>query len=212
MSLPQFTTDWFSVHIPIWKQALGPLAFQQHLCGLEIGVFEGRSICWLLENIFTHPTSRLDAVDTFEGSDEHAQMQVDLTHLYDRFLANTREYQPRLRTHRMKSTEFLRNKPLQEFETYDFIYVDGDHHASACLEDMVLSWPFLKRGGTMIIDDYGGGHGHPFHEVPKHGIDAFLHAYQTRYELVHMEYQVILKKKYWHKANARVSRNGVPRV
>lgn len=193
--MSQFTTDWFSINIPSWTKFLAALAHQPDIRGLEIGVFEGRSTCWLLENIFTHPTSSLDSVDTFEGSDEHAYLgQSVLGSLFDRFKANTAQWASRVHAHRMKSSDFLRSKT--DFETYDFIYVDGDHHSYACLEDMVLAWPFLKPNGIMIIDDYGGGHGHPFHEVPKHGVDAFLHAYTTRYDIMHLEYQVILKKKF----------------
>jgi len=32
---------------------------------LEVGVFEGRALLWLLENILTHPTARATCIDLF---------------------------------------------------------------------------------------------------------------------------------------------------
>ncbi len=36
---------------------------------LEIGVHEGRALFWVLENIFTHPTSTLTGVDLFDAGE-----------------------------------------------------------------------------------------------------------------------------------------------
>ncbi len=61
---------------------------------LEIGVFEGRSTVWLLENILTHPSSTLTYVDTFAGGAEHESQ--DLTDLESRFRANTEPHRAKL--------------------------------------------------------------------------------------------------------------------
>lgn len=66
-----FTQDWFSVNIPLWTELFGPIMGQPNLRFLEIGSFQGRSSVWLLQNVLTHPTSRLTCVDTWEGSAEH---------------------------------------------------------------------------------------------------------------------------------------------
>jgi predicted O-methyltransferase YrrM len=192
----RFTSDWFSNNIPKWTVLLAHLKGKPNIRGLEIGVFQGRSTCWLADHIFTDATARLDAVDTFEGSEEHAASiaQEELSSLYDTFLHNTREFGERVRAHRMRSSAFLRRQADEAY--YDFIYVDGDHHSYACLEDMVLAWPLLKPGGIMIIDDYGGGEQQTSpHEIPRYGVDAFLHAYTTLYEVVDMGYQMVLRKK-----------------
>ncbi len=39
---------------------------------LEIGCFEGRATVWMLTNVLTHPTCRIDVIDTFAGSPELA--------------------------------------------------------------------------------------------------------------------------------------------
>lgn len=48
------------------------------------------------------------------------------------------------------SHNFLTKQPD---ETFDFIYVDGDHRYESCLNDLQLSWQKLKSGGILAIDD-----------------------------------------------------------
>ena len=58
-----FTVDWFTGYIPAWKNVFAATKVPENI--LEIGSFEGRSTCWLLENTQAHVT----CVDTWEGSD-----------------------------------------------------------------------------------------------------------------------------------------------
>ena len=165
---------------------------QGNVRGLEIGAFEGLSTCWLMDHVFTNPTSHLDVVDTFQGSTEHKGLGVDTSHLYETFLANTSEFKDHMSSFRMTSQHFLLHccRPM-----YDFIYVDGDHHAWSCLEDMVLSWSRLKVYGIMIIDDYGGGEpGSRGSELVKTAVDGFMASYESKYNILHKKYQVILQK------------------
>ena len=60
-----FTTDWFTTHIRLWKKVLADFKNKPNIHYLEIGVFEGRSLIWMLENILTHPTSKATALDIF---------------------------------------------------------------------------------------------------------------------------------------------------
>ena len=60
---------------------------------------------------------------------------------------------------------------------------------------MVLSWPKLKVGGIMIVDDYGGGNQDiPKYELVCHGVNSFLNAYESRYKTIDIGYQFILQK------------------
>lgn len=38
---------------------------------------------------------------------------------------------------------------------YDLINVDGDHSYSGCYNDMARTWPLLRAGGVMVVDDVG---------------------------------------------------------
>lgn len=49
----KFTEDWFSGNIPLWTEVLAPFKGKPDIHYLEIGVWEGRSAIWVLENILT---------------------------------------------------------------------------------------------------------------------------------------------------------------
>src|SRR5262249_19354407 len=59
-------------------------------------------------------------------------------------------------------------------ETFDVIYVDGDHRALGAYTDCVLAWPLLAPDGIMIIDDYGFMPDLPKDKRPQAGVDRFL--------------------------------------
>ena len=80
-------------------------------------------------------------------------------------------------------------------EFADLIYIDGSHIAKNVLEDLVLSWRLLKQNGIMVMDDYGWGYDRPDKEKPKPSVDAFLYIYKDLYEILHVGWQVFIKKK-----------------
>ena len=64
------TFSGFIIQIPTWGKVLGPLKGKPDIHYLEIGVNQGRSAIWMLENILTHPTAKLTGIDLFpEGTD-----------------------------------------------------------------------------------------------------------------------------------------------
>lgn len=194
----KFSVDWFSYNIPIWTQALSHLKNKPNLNFLEIGSFQGRSSVWLLENILTDKTSKITCIDTFEGSIEHniePQFQLLLPSLYDTFIHNTSYFPNQVFPIKGKSQMIL--KKLEE-NFYDFIYIDGDHHASSVLEDAVLSFSLLKKNGIMIFDDYTWGEEFINNRinlhVPKSAINVFLQIYADKIKIIHVDNQVIIEK------------------
>ena len=53
-----FTEDWFTRNIPVWTKIFEQYKGKADIKYLEIGVAEGRSLMWMLENILPHPTSQ----------------------------------------------------------------------------------------------------------------------------------------------------------
>jgi hypothetical protein len=45
--------DWFSQHIPNWKRWLARFQGRDGIRAVEIGTYEGRAACWLLDNVLT---------------------------------------------------------------------------------------------------------------------------------------------------------------
>ena len=94
--------------------------------------------------------------------------------------------------------------PKFEDEFFDMIYIDGNHEPEFVLEDAVLSFRKLKKGGWMIFDDYGwvdisiSDLKEREDRNTKHGIDAFLNAYRNRIYIENAKmfnHQVFVQKK-----------------
>ena len=79
-----FTEDWFSHNIPNFETCMSAIPDKRLF--LEIGAFEGRSTCWLLENGLNDKGS-IVCIDPFSGSVEHGS--IDFKAVEARFWSNT---------------------------------------------------------------------------------------------------------------------------
>jgi predicted O-methyltransferase YrrM len=178
----RFTADWFSPDIPKWEKYLAQFRGKPNLRYLEIGVFEGRSVVWMLENILTHPTARFTCIDPFFGD------------LMARFVENLKISGSLDKATIIKGFSQDKLKDLAP-DSFHIIYIDGSHAAADVLVDAVLSWPLLKNGGILIFDDYGWHPEIPLEVRPQAAVEAFLTAYRNRLEVLDLSYQAIFKKK-----------------
>jgi predicted O-methyltransferase YrrM len=197
-----FTQDWFSRSIPAWTAVVGGLAKRNvALRVLEVGVFEGRSTCWLLENFCRTADCGIVAVDSFTGGEEHRGM--DLGGLRGRFEANVASVgsacpvEVRQGDSLGELCRLVVEEPAREF---DFISIDASHRACDVIGDAVLAFRLLKRGGVMAFDDYlwspfRSGSEDPL-STPKMAVDAFttLFARQARVLAGLPLYQIYLQK------------------
>ena len=188
----EFTTDWFSSHIPVWRKYLQKLANIPKVKVLEIGSWEGMSACWLLDNILTDDQARITCIDTFVGGMEH-KSNVSITSLEKRFDNNIKSTGSGHKVKKMVGTsQDLLPKLIGEY--YDFIYIDASHKAPDVLLDALLCWQMLKVGSLIIFDDYKWK-GYPELILnPQPGIDAFLALFRDYLKVVHKASQVIIKK------------------
>jgi predicted O-methyltransferase YrrM len=181
----EFTTDWVTPYGGLWTDQLKHLKEKPNIHALEIGSFEGRSAIWFLENILIHPTSSITCVDIFEekyGYEDKFDRNIEASNF----------------TNRVRKIKGSSQKVLRELEwnNYDFIYIDGSHVAKDVLLDAVLSWDLLKIGGTIIFDDYQWKvDRYPPWRRPKLAIDAFIQVLEPYIEVLHKDYQVVLRKK-----------------
>ncbi len=196
----KFTTNWVGRHIPTWRKYLKPLYGKKNLQFLEIGSWEGRSACWFLQNILTHPTSSITCIDTFSGSlDElraHQHLRKAIPTVEQHFDHNIRFLGASKRVRKIKadSQRALRSLPINSF---DCMYIDGSHLAADVLTDAVLSWALLKTKGIMIFDDYRWksvlAPRDPFMS-PKLGIDTFRKIYCRQMKVLSIGTQLIVQK------------------
>lgn len=218
----KFTQDWFSWAPPVWSQLIEHLPERRSF--LEIGAFEGRATTWIIDNMM-NPGDWIDVVDTWEGGEEHSNGEmggaeerfdynIDLAlggpdytarahHMRIASKAETEGERKRVYKYRMTSTEMLARKLAFQMEVskpeyvsmYDFIYIDGSHVARDVLTDATMAWPLLNKGGFIVFDDYLWGDARDVLHRPKVAIDAFVNIFSEEVEMVHVGYQLIIRKK-----------------
>jgi len=192
----EFTQDWFSINIPVWQHFLALFINLPDFKVLEIGSWEGRSTCWILDNLLLHPTARITCVDTFDGSVEHEVLcdQEQVRTIEQRFDANIAKTGASEKVRKLvgSSQSVLRSLIPH---TYNLAYIDASHVATDVLEDAMLTWRLVKIGGTIIFDDYGFQFPEGVTELPpKIAIDAFLNIFSKKVRLLHQGYQVLIEK------------------
>jgi predicted O-methyltransferase YrrM len=172
-----FTTDWFCGNEKHFSKYLAHL--EDTRCRiLEIGCYEGRATVWLLENIATHPDATIKCIDIAE----QASFRQNI-------LAARSPEKVRLEIGR--SQNLLRLYPANAF---DFVYVDGSHETVDVLEDAVLSFRLLRRGGIMGFDDFKWKDQAFPDATPKRAINAFLSIYGRKITVLMKDYQVWIRK------------------
>jgi hypothetical protein len=185
-----FTLDTFTPRIPSWTKHLAAFKDRPGIAYLEIGAFEGRSALWMVENIFTHPTSKLTIIDAF------------LERNYDRFIANVKLSGEESRFTILKgfSTPKIREVP---FDSIDVAYIDGSGKGTVMLTDIANTWNVLKVGGVIIISRYAltpalrhAAGILPGEPGPHEAIDAFLKLYAPFIDILEVQQnQVFVRKR-----------------
>lgn len=132
----------------------------QHYCStltapalLEIGIFKGEFLEFLVNkcNIGT-----IDGVDLFEGVTCSGDADGNNVVYYDvgkSYLELTEKYKdrPHIRLFKSTSSAFLQSIPD---ETYDIIYIDGDHSYAGVKSDLHHAYAKIKNGGYIMGHDY----------------------------------------------------------
>lgn len=195
-----FTADWFTHRIPFWRKHVLP-KLPEVVAWLEIGSFEGRSATWVMDNVLKHKDSSIVCIDPWVNGEVLKRFLSNISAAHKQ-LQETRAggYRtPLVKWYRHFSQDILPTLPTLPKGHFDVVYVDGDHQGKSAITDAALAWPLLKPGGFMIFDDYRWDYKDPKDKATKLparlGIDAFLHLWGSELELVHKDYQVIVKKK-----------------
>lgn len=181
----EFTQDWFDANIPTWDPLIGDLRPTRIL---EIGAFEGRSTCYLIERCSPYCIPTVVCVDTWGGGIEHdASAMGEVEARFDRNIERaTAKVSGRAAVRKMKaqSANALARLVADGEDAFDLIYIDGSHQAPDVLTDAVLAYRLLRTGGLMVFDDYlwsmeAPGAQDPFN-MPKPAIDAFINIFQRK--------------------------------
>ena len=150
-----FTNDWFgATGRYIWEKILPQLGPARIL---EIGSYEGRSTCFLIEAL-KRPLD-IHCVDTWEGGVEHKG--IDMPAVKARFQKNVdfavanSAHDIQLHVHAGRSDAILSQMQPEYAGYFDFIYIDA-YAGSGQDNGKILNdwWPKLKSGGIFAGHDY----------------------------------------------------------
>lgn len=203
----QFTNDWF-LHggKKVWDSLIPQINPTRIL---EIGSYEGASLCYLIDRLSPHKALEIHCIDSWQGGVEHQSGSVIEARMSDvekRFIYNTRFAIDRapnrvdLTVHKGFSDAQLAKLLVSgKTEYFDFIYIDGSHQAPDVLLDAVLSFKLLKVNGVIAFDDYLWqeqlSYGTDPLRCPKIAIDAFVNIYSRKLHVISAPlYQLYVQK------------------
>jgi len=156
---------------------------------LEIGCFEGLSSVFFADNFLDNPNSSLTCVDPFLtiNNNDHSRFLINNEEMNFDFNVSVCKNSDKIIIHKITSDRFFENNN----KTYNFVYIDGCHETDFITRDMENSFNILEKNGIMWMDDYGGGDGIQIRNT----MNTFLEKYKGQYDLLHIGYQLAIKKR-----------------
>ena len=180
-----YTVDWFSNNIGNIQNCLN----YEVKKALEIGCYEGRSSCWFLQNDYFKNVD-IYFIDIWE--------EDSLYNIFNNNINESKKDNQNINIFIDTSDSILLNLLEQDQNTFDFIYIDGNHQAEQVYRDGCSSFKLLKSNGIIIFDDYlidyTGAPEYAHYGYPKAGVDQFLLEHKEQLEVVLLDYQVIIRK------------------
>jgi predicted O-methyltransferase YrrM len=195
---PTFTVDWFYQYAPQWEALVRDYLPARDKF-LEVGSFEGRSACWMIEHALS-PTGSLHCIDTWKGSPEFSgyfSAEV-ISGCRDRFIENVRAVKGSdQKVTMIEAPSFGGLATLiasGHAGTFDLAYIDGSHIARDVLTDAVMAYRLVKPRGVIVFDDYlWSPDKHPLNR-PKIAIDQFVEIFEGCVEVLLKDHQFIVRK------------------
>ncbi len=162
---------------------------------VEIGVYEGASSCWWLDNFMEHAESRLVCIDPFTGNMEQQMTPeahptlADIEQIAKTNIAKSKypgkatilkgcswDVFPTLENS-LPPPIYTDNRPI------DILYIDGEHTTEAVMRDMLLYVPLVRPGGLVVMDDYGNEKVKRAVDYVRSAINYFETSYFTGWQL-----------------------------
>ena len=192
-----FTADWFTNGLINFEYAKAQMGTPPDSI-LEIGCHEGRSTCWMLENLLAQDGTITcidpfanEPLSAFKNDQPPAPNLIEQVFCHNTDLAKAPDQTVRL----MPTLSFYALAELiTEQAQFDFVYVDGSHSADEVLADAVMAFGLLKKNGYMIFDDYLWMAAADSLDSPKMYIDAFVNMFKKHIKIKLINYKYIINK------------------
>jgi len=156
----EFTRSWFlNRNLPTFREYIYPEWQGKPITYLEIGVFEGMSLVWMLQHVLTHPNCRAIGIDPWLMT---SKLDSDyMREVMSRATKNTSKWrwQGICGLIQANSAEVLRRMVRKNGyegisrESVDICMIDGNHNDYAVLDDALLCLQLVKPGGWLLFDD-----------------------------------------------------------
>ena len=179
-----FSVDWSGEMRCNWPIHVFPLVDRsQPLRWLELGSFEGRSAIWTVENVLTHPASKIYCIDLWNVGHLYSNRpNYDFEAVFD---ANVRTY-PQIAKIKGASKDIL---PTLRPNNFHGCYIDASHEKEDVLRDGRLVLPLMRAGAVVIFDDYYW----PDSPGVKAAVDTLLLEWTQKVRIVRLGYQAIIQ-------------------
>lgn len=164
---------------------------------IEIGVFEGHTT-FNMTNMLAQrlPEYKHYAIDPHEESDDIEEDVV--ANAGKTFRSNLEEFKYKdnieyIPEYSWNGLMDLYNRGVKA----DLIYIDGDHRAATVMEDLVLAFKLIDKGGVILCDDCVAWYNEKLQNTPKLAVDAFIHCYWDKIEMLRLPHgcQIAFRKK-----------------
>jgi len=175
-----------------WRKYVLPIAGSKELRLLEIGVGNGESADWLLENILTGLKDRYVGIDPWPNEYEEVAARTRLTKASEKVVlirgtpqcvAGREEPGSGPGFYLVEDNVFLHR--------VDVIHYNHAAQSIALLQIYTALWPPLLEGGIIVWSSYRGRRRHHKPEVMR-AIDAL--AAEGKYQILVQNHQCIIKK------------------
>jgi predicted O-methyltransferase YrrM len=175
----EFSVDWFSLY---WHNWLAVTEGRRISKILEIGSFEGRSACTMIDHFSRAAPLEVFCIDSWRSGFERGAFDMAaVEQRFDRNVARAIAGAPNpVNLHKYKGVSTQEMVELLHYghrQSFDLVFVDGSHQAADVLSDLVLGYHLCAVGGLIIADDYlwsGETHGREdLLSMPRPAIDAF---------------------------------------
>jgi len=179
----KFSRKWFlNRNLPTFRDHLFPLLEpkireQEPITYLELGVFEGMSMVWMLQHVISKcEESRAVGIDPWLMTTKLDNVKMENVRASAAY--NVSPWSPKVKLIRGCSCEVLRRMCGRGgYEgigkrTVDVSMIDGNHFDYAVIDDVRHVIPLVKKGGIILFDDVENDK--PKANHVKQGIQAWL--------------------------------------
>ena len=158
MSKYQITRSWFKSRNKVtFDKYVKPEWKDKDCTYLEIGVFEGASMVWMLENVLIQPNSKAVGIDTWLMT---TKLSADVMNtVRQRAEHNAGLFPDKCTLIQGSSVEVLRCMLRRhgyagiKRNSVDVCLIDGDHNRLGVYDDARIAFQLLKPGGWLMFDD-----------------------------------------------------------